>query len=102
MRNSTPSKDFGNQLLVMQRLKRTKIANCALLCPLFIICWQIPPTHAPATLQQLTEYEITRKSVHRSKCHSLMRSPKQTHTQAIARIGSAQGPLESWNGGRRN
>jgi hypothetical protein len=33
--------DFGNQLLIVQRLTRTKNANCALLCPLFNGFWRI-------------------------------------------------------------
>ena len=32
----------------MQRLTRTKNANCALLCPLFNVCWRIRLTHASA------------------------------------------------------
>src|ERR1700675_4043865 len=33
--------DFGNQLLVMQRLKRTKIASCALLCPFMSFIYRL-------------------------------------------------------------
>src|SRR5260370_40503187 len=42
--------DFGNQLLLMQRLTRTKNANRALLCPLFNVCRRIRLTHASAIL----------------------------------------------------
>jgi len=55
---SAPAKnDFGNQLLLMQRLKRTKIANCALLCPLFIICWRIRLTRASAKTNEVYEFD---------------------------------------------
>ena len=33
--------DFGNQYLMLQRLARTKNANCALLCPLFDVCQRV-------------------------------------------------------------
>jgi hypothetical protein len=48
----------------MQRLKRTKIANCALLCPLFIVCWRIRLHTRFRFFSILTDNEITRKSVH--------------------------------------
>jgi hypothetical protein len=55
--------DFGNQLLVMQRPKRTKIANCALLC------WRIRLTHASAKTKDLTSVTCRSPAVDGQSCH---------------------------------
>jgi len=53
----------------MQRLKRNKIANCALLCPLFSICWRIRLTHASAKTEDLTSVTCRSPAVDGQSCH---------------------------------
>ena len=50
--------DFRNQLLIMQWLTRTKIADCALLCPLFIVYWRIRLTHASAIYRPVETHSV--------------------------------------------
>ena len=43
--------DFGNQFVAHHRLTMLEIANCALVSPLFEVCWRIRLTHASASFQ---------------------------------------------------
>src|ERR1700719_493147 len=53
----------------MQRLERTKIANCALLCPLSIVCRRIRLTHASAKTKDLTSVTCRSPVVDGQSCH---------------------------------